>query len=215
MKYMEPTEPQVLDNFIVLEGLDGAGTTTQLKLIDRKLDTLAIPHTCTSEPTDGFIGLVLRSILEKRIKAQNKTVALLYAADRNEHLWEPERGMAARLKKGDLVICDRYLFSSLAYQSLFCGFEYVLSLNREFPLPRHLVFIDTPAELSQQRLKERRERELFDDTEIQPQLLAGYRRTFSLYSQTEMRIHRLDGSRPPEEVFKEFWRIVQTLPMVK
>ncbi len=205
----------VLSNFIVLEGLDGAGTTTQLKLIDEELSRLGVLHYCTSEPSDGFIGKIIRSILEKKIQALPKTTALLFAADRNEHLNNPEYGIIARLRREELVICDRYLFSSLAYQSERCGFDFVLSLNRTFPLPQHLIFLDTPIDLSQKRLTHREEEDIFERTDLQPRILSDYKMAFSLYNDSDMTFHRLDGSRQPELVFQDFWNIIQTLPMVK
>ncbi len=80
------------------------------------------------------------------------TLALLFAADRAEHLLAAGDGILNRLERGELVISDRYLFSSLAYQSLDCDFEYVRALNAEFPLPRDVVFVDTPVRESQRRL---------------------------------------------------------------
>ncbi|MBA7677359.1 Thymidylate kinase [subsurface metagenome] len=115
------------------------------------------------------------------------------------------------------MICDRYLFSSLAYQSLACGFDFVLSLNQDFPLPRQLIFLDTAIPLSQQRLrlKPRRGKDLFDSADLQSDILSAYQKAFSLYKDTGLKIHRLDGSLPPEQVFDKIWNIIRTLPMLK
>lgn len=212
---LNKSKKQVLDNFVVLEGLDGAGTTTQLQLIEEKLTELSIPHLCTFEPTDGTIGRVIRSILKGEIEAQAETIALLYAADRHEHIYDPEEGLAAHLARGQVVVCDRYLFSSLAYQGSICSFNRVLSLNNDFPLPRHLIFLDTPIALSQQRLGKRKKRELFDPRDLQPQVLAGYLKSFKLYENLGMELHRIKGSRKPDEIFKELWSIIASLPIVK
>jgi dTMP kinase len=207
----------VLSNFIVLEGLDGSGTTTQLRLLEHKLSALGIPCFCTGEPTDGPIGQVIREILQLRHRAHPNTVALLFAADRSEHLWQQPGGIVPRLRRGELVICDRYLFSSLAYQSLECDYEFVLSLNRSFPLPERVFFLDTPAALSQQRLEQRsgRMQELFDRPEIQRDILAGYERAFACCTQTGMAVHRLDGRQEPRRIFENLWTILQTVPMLK
>ena len=108
---------------MVLEGLDGAGTTTQLRMLSERLARDGKQHWATWEPTDGTIGKMLRGILARDIRAHPRTVALLYAADRSEHVHEPQTGIEARTRNGELVICDRYLFSSLAYQGLECGYE--------------------------------------------------------------------------------------------
>jgi dTMP kinase len=144
-------------------------------------------------------------------------LALLFAADRTEHLHEPGAGILSRLERGELVISDRYLFSSLAYQSLECDYDFVYSLNREFPLPRHLVFLDTPIELSQRRLASRSAGlpELFEASQVQERILANYRRSFELYREAGMQLHRLDGSLPAAEVFWNFWKIIASVPMFK
>jgi len=205
------------ERFIVLEGLDGAGTTTQLKLAERKLGERSLPHHCTSEPTTGPLGRIIRDILTHRLRTHPCTLALLFAADRTEHLHEPGTGILDRLERGELVICDRYLFSSLAYQSLECDFDFVYALNREFPLPRHLVFLDTPIELSQSRLAARSadSPELFESPGVQARILANYGRAFELYREAGMQLHRIDGSLPAEEVFWNFWKIIISVPMLK
>jgi dTMP kinase len=209
--------PEVFERFIVLEGLDGAGTTTQLKLAGQRLNKGAVPHFCTSEPTMGAIGRTIHDVLAHRLRTHPRTLALLFAADRTEHLHEPEAGILSRLERGELVICDRYLFSSLAYQSLDCDYDYVFSLNREFPLPRHLVFLDTPIELSQRRLAARSAGlpELFEASQVQERILANYRRSFEQFREAGMELHRLDGSLSADEVFWNFWKIIASVPMLK
>jgi len=209
--------PRILDRFIVLEGLDGAGTTTQLKLADQKLNELSVAHSCTSEPTGGPVGRLIRDILAHRLKTHPRTLALLFAADRMEHLHEPGGGILSCLERGELVISDRYLFSSLAYQSLDCDYEFVYSLNRDFPLPRHVVFLDTPIKLSQLRLASRSadHPELFESPQVQERILDNYRRSFQLCSRTGMELHRLDGALPAQEVFRNFWKIIASVPMLK
>ena len=110
---------------------------------------IGIAQFCTGDPTMGPVGRVIRKILKRQIAAGPDTVALLFAADRTEHLYEENDGILSHLRRGELVICDRYLFSSLAYQSLACDPEFVFYLNSRFPLPRHLVFLNTPVTLSQ------------------------------------------------------------------
>ena len=212
----------VLDNFVVLEGLDGAGTTTQLHLLDQRLSGAGVRHFCTGEPTTGTIGGLIREILTRRLRVDARTVALLFAADRNEHLHAPEGGILLRLQRGELVISDRYLFSSLAYQSLGCPFDYVRELNRPFPLPRLVLFIDTPVSVSQQRLVGRQAassagtaEELFDGAEIQEDILAAYERGFALFEGSRMEVHRVDGSAGSPEVLENIWNILQRLPILR
>jgi dTMP kinase len=204
----------VLDRFIVLEGLDGAGTTTQLKMASERLAADGRPHFCTSEPTDHLLGLLIREVLTRRRSVHPTTLALLFAADRAEHLLERGAGILKRLERGELVLSDRYLFSSLAYQSLDCDFEYVRSLNAGFPLPRDVVFLDTPVRESQRRLVSRTLPELFDGADIQDRILDNYRRGFALYRDSGLRLHILDGTLPPADLFGKLWKIISSVPML-
>ncbi len=106
--------------FIVFEGLDGAGTTTQLHLLEKNLKEAGVTVFATAEPTDSAIGRLIRSVLRKEISVEPKTLAMLYATDRYEHLYG-KGGIIEHLDAGDTVICDRYLYSSIAYQSITCG----------------------------------------------------------------------------------------------
>jgi dTMP kinase len=210
-------EPKVLENFVVLEGLDGSGTTTQLHLAQRELESRGIPHFCTGEPTRGPAGRVIRQILKRQIQARPDTVALLFAADRTEHLYKENEGIVSRLRRGELVICDRYLFSSLAYQTLACDPEFVFYLNRRFPLPQLVVFLNTPVTMSQERLTNRSAEgpELYDGREIQQDILSAYERGFRRFPGAKMHLHRLDGSQEPHLVFEKFWSVLSGLPIVK
>jgi dTMP kinase len=204
----------VLERFVVLEGLDGAGTTTQLRLAAEKLAAAGRPHFCTSEPTGHPLGRLVRDVLTRRLSVHPTTLAMMFAADRAEHLLAAGDGILKRLERGELVISDRYLFSSLAYQSLDCDFEYVRALNAGFPLPRDVVFVDTPVRESQRRLGDRAGPELFDGADIQDRILAYYRRGFELYRGSGLRLHVLDGTLSPAGIFGKFWKIIESVPML-
>jgi dTMP kinase len=205
---------QILANFIVLEGPDGAGTSTQLQLLDKKLRELQLPYICTYEPTNGFVGQQIRKILDKELNARPETLALLFAADRNEHLYAPVEGILTRLAQGKLVISDRYLFSSLAYQGTTCNFAWVQALNAHFPLPEYLIYINTPLKLRQQRLAARKHEELFDALKDQERITSTYEQVLALYKTTRMKIHILDGKLTPAEIFYQIWTILTSLPII-
>jgi dTMP kinase len=171
------------------------------------------PHAATWEPTDGVIGRMLRGILARDIRAHPRTIALLYAADRSEHVHDPQTGIEARTRSGELVISDRYLFSSLAYQSQECGDEYVLGLNTGFPLPETLIFLDTPVEVCQERLAERRKAELYDGAAFQTRVREAYLRAIERYAGTEMRVSLVDGNRPAGLIHSDIWKIVEGMPI--
>jgi dTMP kinase len=203
----------ILENFVVLEGLDGAGTSTQLRLLSERLAREGRTHAATWEPTEGAIGRMLRSILAHEVKAHPRTIALLYAADRSEHVHEPQTGIEARARRGELVISDRYLFSSLAYQSIECGLEYVRGLNSGFPLPQCLLFIDTPVEVCQERMTGRGRRDLYDAAAFQARVREGYLQAIELYADTGMHVSLLDGDRPAGILHSDIWKILSDLPI--
>jgi len=197
----------------VLEGLDGAGTTTQLRMLSERLAREGTPHLATWEPTEGPVGKMLRGILARSVRAHARTIALLYAADRSEHVYEPLVGVEARTRRGELVISDRYLFSSLAYQGLECGTEWVTSLNSTFPLPECLIFIDTPVDVCQERLAARRNQELYDGAEFQERVRQAYLQAITHFGGTGMKVSLLDGDRPAGLIHGDIWKIISALPI--
>jgi len=193
--------PQIWKNFIVLEGLDGSGTTTQLKKLEAAAAARGIPFHATWEPTDNPVGRLIRRVLRKEEQVAPETLARLFSTDRFEHLFAPETGIKARLERGELVVSDRYLFSSLAYQSLGCGFDTVLGLN-DFPLPEKLFFIDVPWQVCRDRRHQRDMEELFEGSPIQEKISDNYERALKLFSPAGMKIYRVDGTGPEDEVFE-------------
>jgi dTMP kinase len=192
----------ILSRFIVLEGGDGSGTTTQLGLIGRALGEAGIPHWTTSEPTDAPEGLLIRRILSGELPRDPGTLARLFAADRNEHL-RGKLGILERLERGEVVVCDRYVLSSLAYQGVDCGTELPAELNAGFPLPELLLFFELPPAQSIARLGERERLDIFEELSFQEKVSAAYLEALSAYASSGMKIARLDASRPVAEVSRE------------
>jgi dTMP kinase len=202
----------IQERFVVLEGLDGAGTTTQTELLAERLKAEGRPYSISWEPTDGPIGVSIRSILSHKTPALPRTIALLFAADRSEHLGSAD-GILERTGRGELVISDRYLFSSLAYQSIQCGMDYVMELNSGFPLPQCLFFVDTPVEICQSRLARRTTRELFDALSFQSKVRDTYLAVIDSFRGSGMKIRILDGSRSADEIGDEIWKVLKSLPI--
>lgn len=151
--------------FIALEGIDGSGTTTQARMLAEWFAAKMLPVYSTFEPTDGRIGKLIREYLSGKIDAPNvdrhfHSLALLFAADRLDHL---AREVEPRLKSGTHVISDRYLLSSIVYQSLHCDPAWINAINAEAPPPGLTVLIDLPAEIAMERLARRN---LFEASEI-------------------------------------------------
>jgi len=204
---------ETLRNLVVLEGLDGSGTTTQMKLLAERCEREGVSCVTTCEPSAGVIGALARRVLKRDVALDPKALALLFAADRAQHLADSESGMRAAAFEGRLVICDRYLFSSLAYQSIDCGFDWVFDLNRDFPLPEVLIFLDVPPEECNRRMATRRGVELFEGLELQERILAFYRRGIEARSAAGMRVGRIDGVGAREEIHEKIWSFIGRRPI--
>ena len=193
----------ILKNFIVFEGLDGSGTTTQSRLLSEKLNVV---FTC--EPSDNPVGSFIRQNLRKEHSVLPQTLAGLFTADRHEHLFG-QNGIDQQIKSGKTVICDRYLFSSLAYQSLDCDFNEIYRLNKDFPLPEIVFFIDTPIEECLKRISGRDAApELFERAELQRRIYDNYQKGFEAFQNAGLNLVRLDGMKSVDELLEEELKIL-------
>jgi len=173
-----------MNAFIVIEGIDGAGTTTQTAMLAAALEARGLAAHATREPSDGSVGKHLREVLSGRIKTEGASdaqraaqLALLFAADRLDHLG---REVQPRLREGAWVISDRYDHSSVAYQSVTSGdprsIAWLRELNRHADRPHLTIVLDVSADVARERrLARNAARELFDDDVLQQQLAAFYR----------------------------------------
>ena len=116
--------------FFALEGIDGSGKSTQLPLLARRLEALGRPCVQTREPTGGPMGTLLRQVLTGQVDCDSRVVAPLFVADRLDHLLRKGDGLLALVEGGTDVLCDRYYFSSYAYQSVDLPLEWVIEANR-------------------------------------------------------------------------------------
>jgi len=189
----------LLKDFIVFEGIDGAGTSTQIK---RLVESNPEKYFATAEPTDRPTGLFLRKMLAGDFSVDEKTNAYLFAADRCEHIYG-KNGVIEQIQKGKIVISDRYFFSSLAYQSVACGKELPKLINSPFPLPEYLFFFEIAPKISLARVNQRNEKkEIYEKIELQEKIAKLYDQVISEYEANpqEMKIFRLDASKSIEEV---------------
>jgi len=138
--------------FIAIEGLDGSGGTTQVEILRRWLETQNLTAVKTYEPSSGPAGQLIRQALRGEVDLGDRVLPYLYAADRRDHV---DTVIEPALKRGDWVISDRYLASSLAYQSSAMLFEHVAELNAHFPLPDLTIYLDLDPERCIERIKVR------------------------------------------------------------
>src|SRR5438105_1033546 len=155
--------------FIALEGIDGSGKSTQTKLLTDKLISLGHKVYTTFEPTDSPIGSLIRNILKGRLKADHKTIAGLFVADRLDHLLNEVNGIVEKMEEGYTVVSDRYYFSSYAYQGTHVNMDWVIqanSMSADILRPDINIFIDVSPEVCMHRINNNRSTtELFETLE--------------------------------------------------
>lgn len=143
--------------FFAFEGIDGSGKSTQLDRLADRLTQAGYRVVKTGEPSQGEIGQFTRSTLKKDHPISEASSALLFAADRLDHLHRPG-GLLDLLADDVVVLCDRYLLSSLTYNSLHNPLEWVLAINRPaidaLRPTAHLLF-DLPAQTAMDRIQSR------------------------------------------------------------
>ena len=198
----------ILKNFIVFEGIDGAGTSTQIKKICERNPQKFFQ---TAEPTSLETGKFLRKMLGGEFSVDEKTNSFLFAADRAEHLYG-KNGIIEQINNGKTVISDRYLFSSLAYQSISCGEELPKLLNSTFPLPEILFFFEIDPEISLKRVDSRNEKkEIYEKIETQKKIALEYEKIISEYENNKscgMKIIRIDATKSIEEISETISKII-------
>lgn len=198
--------------FITFEGCDGCGKSTQLKMLSEYLTETGTPHIFTREPGGGKISEAIREILlnGKNAEMTDECEALLYAAARAQHLNDR---VEPALREGKLVICDRYVDSSLAYQAYArgLGVDFVGKINAfalEKYLPDLTLFIDLSPEAAFARKHGADENDRLEQAGM-----AFHRRVYEGYktlaAQDPGRIVCIDGAKTPEGVFADVLRALR------
>ena len=205
----------IISNFAVFEGGDGSGTTSQLSLLAERFKGIKKPvFFPTFEPTDGQIGKVIRAALKKEISLKPETMAMLFAADRNEHLHGRD-GVLSRASRGELVVSDRYVLSSLVYQSIECGDELPNLLNSRFAAPEVLFFFDLDPEIALRRLQSRTTLEIYEYREFQVKVREKYQSLLGMYRDAGVRVQTIDASKSEQEVAQQVWSEITKMPILK
>ena len=203
----------ILKNFIVFEGIDGSGTTTQIKKLAERFPKGKV--FATAEPTSGKTGAFLRRMLKGDFQLDARTAAYLFAADRCEHVYG-DAGIEKAVHSGKLAVSDRYLFSSLAYQSVFCGAELPSLLNSPFPLPEFLFYFQIDAEIALSRVASRGGHiEIYEKRDLQKKIAARFDEVIAEYERRKdgMRIITVDAANTPENIADFIWNAVKNLPI--
>ncbi len=189
--------------FIVFEGIDGAGLTTQASLLDKYLKSKKYEVILTKEPTNNLIGGLIRAALRKEWITSNRTLQLLFSADRAHHL---EKEIIPALEDGKIVILDRYFISTIAYGMIELEKNWLKALNSQFYLPDIVFIIDVPVEVSIERIKKSRFGfEFFEEEEK----LEKIRNNFLELSKEYENCFVINGNRSIEEINQEIIKIVE------
>ncbi|MSN26317.1 MAG: dTMP kinase [Geobacter sp.] len=175
--------------FIVFEGIDGSGTSTQAQLLAKYLGESGQPSIVTTEPSTGPIGSLIREGMKRRVIFSNDKekfdhqMAYLFAADRHDHLYNDVDGVFKLINDGNHVISTRYYFSSFAYH---CenedDFEFVRSLNNKFPEPDIVIYLDNPIQVSLKRMENRSHQDVYENEVKLTAVSNNYKRIFSEYN---------------------------------
>ena len=198
--------------FIVFEGIDGAGKTTQAKLLADKIKMSGGSPVLTAEPTTLESGKELRRVLGGEIKKSDCEIATLFTLDRIAHNVDPENGIEAMLRKGQTVICDRYYYSTLAYQGSVISYPWVKALNLDCPAIRRpdlCIFLDLTPTQSLERISKGRDKlEIFENEET---LTRVRERFFGVFADLDDNVAVIDAYRSPDEISEDIFTIYKSL----
>ena len=199
---------------IVLEGIDGAGKTTQAERLAAHLRAQGRQVVRTAEPTSFPTGVALREALSGRIKKSECEMAAMFVLDRIAHNIHPTEGIEAILSDGADMICDRYYYSTLAYQGQSTDYAWVRAMNLSCPeirRPDLCIYLDLTPEQSLERIRKGRDRvEIYENAETLERVRRSFFAVFDDPLMTD-RVVVVNAYRSPEEIAEEIAKIVDSL----
>jgi dTMP kinase len=186
--------------FVCIEGLDKSGKTTQSVILVEALCKKGYDAVYTTEPSDGEIGTFIRKyVLQRNERVPTVVEALLFAADRADHI---ENGVKPMLEKGKIVVSDRYVYSSLAYQGAAgLSLDWIKQINNQALKPDLAIYLDVPVEVLVQR---------YQSANSVMEKLETQRRVEQIYQKLvqEKELIRINGKRSIEEAAKAIQSMV-------
>ena len=189
--------------FIAFEGLDGSGSSTQSRYLTERLEKNGYATHLTKEPTSNtHIGKMIREILQHKWKISPEGFQLLFSADRAEHL---KNEIQPALNNGQIVITDRYLFSTIAYGALDVDFDWLVEISKNFPIP-DITFLNKidPSECIKRISGRGGDAELFEKHDKLTKVWENYEKLLDMYTN----IHVIDTNKSIEECDDEIWEII-------
>ena len=203
---MSDEQKRVRGRFIVLEGIDGAGKTTQAERLEAYLTSQGRRVLRTAEPTTFPTGVALRRALGGEEKKSECEMATLFVLDRIAHNVHPTEGIEALLSQGFDLICDRYYYSTLAYQGQSTDYGWVRDMNLSCPeirKPDLCIYLDLTPQQSLERILKGRDRvEIYENVETLTRVRNAFFRVFEDLSRRD-RIVVVDAYRSPDEIARD------------
>lgn len=200
--------------FIVFEGIDGSGKTTQARLLADKLRVEGREVFLTAEPTAYPSGVALREALGGKIKKTECQMAVMFVEDRIVHNIYPETGIRALLERGVDVICDRYYYSTLAYQGESTDYAWVKAMNLlcpEIARPDVCIYVDLLPKQSLERISKGRDSvEIYENIETLTAVREKFLFVINDLSAAD-NVKTVDGYRSVEDVSADIYAIVNEI----
>ncbi|MEM7820489.1 MAG: dTMP kinase [Candidatus Aenigmatarchaeota archaeon] len=189
--------------FLVIEGMDGCGKSTQVKQLVKLLTKKNIPFHLTEEPWTKGLRPIIKELISSGTKLDDAALdALLYTTDRRLHI---KKEIEPELAAGKLVICDRYYHSTFTYQQVQgIEFSWLRQINRFSMKPDITIIFDVPPETAIERLVKDDKRKTFDKfekLEFLKKLRAAYLALPALLKDEKIVV--IDANRPPDKVFED------------
>ncbi len=200
--------------FIVFEGIDGAGKSTQVELLRKKLTQLGREVVLTAEPTSLESGKAIRRALSGEVKKTESEMAAMFVLDRIAHN-NAEGGIKELCESGKDVISDRYYYSTLAYQGQSTDYGWVKAMNTRCPdikRPDLCIYLDLLPEQSLARIQKRGEAvEIYENKEKLTSVRNAFLSVIDDLGADGERIAAVDASRTPEEISEEIFKAVKEI----
>ena len=201
--------------FIVIEGIDGAGKTTQAELLESHLQSLGRRVWRTAEPTPFPTGVSLRQALGGKIKKTECEMAVMFVLDRIAHNIHPTEGIRAILDDGQDIICDRYYYSTLAYQGHSTDYEWTKRMNIDCPeirRPDACIYLDLTPEESLSRISKGRESvEIYENLEKLTEVRNAFHTAIEDLRGDGEKIFIVSANRSVEEISDEIFKIIREI----
>lgn len=201
--------------FIVIEGLDGSGKGTQISLLLEYLKSKGRKVYATAEPTESVTGGLIRDVLSGARQRTSAELAALFMADRVNHNVNPVNGIEKTLNMGVDVVCDRYYYSSIAYQAVGEDRQWILDMNLNCPSilkPDLCIFFDVDPDSCHERIEKGRvyteifERDLSEVQKIRERYYSAFK-----YLDGREKIEIIDAARTPNEIFESVKVVIDKL----